>query len=183
VHNINTLPEYKCVFFIFVQVKKMNSLSIQRNTLKQSFAGFTIAELLIALFITALLLAAVAVAFNASLMNYNTNEDIFSATNKARQALTQMIPQIRTADSVTNDSLPNECELNSGAVKYSYNSSEQKLYMIKGGTYLLCDNVKDMSFTKIVSGGVVKSVIISMTVGSGQTSQKFSTAVVVRKKL
>ena len=40
--------------------------------------GFTIAELLMALAISAMLLVAVAVAFNASAMNYQENEDIFN---------------------------------------------------------------------------------------------------------
>ena len=39
--------------------------------------GFTFAELLIALVVTGILLAAVATAFNASIINYQENEDIF----------------------------------------------------------------------------------------------------------
>ena len=40
--------------------------------------GFTLVELLLALAITGILLAAVAVAFNASVINYSENEDIES---------------------------------------------------------------------------------------------------------
>ena len=60
-------------------------------------AGFTIAELLIALAITGLLLAAVAVAFNASITNYRENEDIFKTINTAGQALFRITSQLRTA--------------------------------------------------------------------------------------
>ena len=62
----------------------------------KSAAGFTIAELLIALAITGILLAAVAVAFNASFTNYRENEDIFKSINKARQVLFRITTQIRT---------------------------------------------------------------------------------------
>ena len=48
--------------------------------------GFTIVELLLALAVTSILLAAVAVAFNASVINYRENEDIFTAVNSARHA-------------------------------------------------------------------------------------------------
>ena len=44
-------------------------------------AGFAIVELLLALAITGVLLVAVAVAFNASIINYQENEDIFKILN------------------------------------------------------------------------------------------------------
>lgn len=64
---------------------------------KNKAAGFTIAELLLALAITALLLAAVAAAFNASVINYRENERIFRTINSARQALSRITSQLRTA--------------------------------------------------------------------------------------
>ncbi len=47
--------------------------------------GFTIAELLLALAVAGMLLAAVAFAFNASIINYRENEDIFKAINSKRR--------------------------------------------------------------------------------------------------
>ncbi len=47
-------------------------------------AGFNVVELLIALAIAGMLLAAVAVAFNASTTNYRQNEDIFKVVNSQR---------------------------------------------------------------------------------------------------
>jgi len=62
--------------------------------------AFTIAELLLALAITGLLLAVVAVAFNASIINYGENEDVFKTINSARQALFRITSQLRTANAV-----------------------------------------------------------------------------------
>ena len=59
--------------------------------------GFTLIECLMGLAISAILLVAVAVAFNASLTNYRENEDMFWAMNNARQALMRMTNEIRNA--------------------------------------------------------------------------------------
>ncbi len=67
------------------------------------------AELLIALMITGMLLAAIAFAFSASVKNFNDNREIFLAANKARQALTQIVPRLRTAYAVSSSSPANEC--------------------------------------------------------------------------
>jgi len=150
--------------------------------------GFTVAEVLVALIITGMLMAAIAVSFNASVKNFSDNKEMFYAANKARQALTQIVPRLRTAQSVSSTSPVNECAFydDSGQnITYSYNSSEKKLYMVQGGNNrVLCDNVTTMSFTKNTGGTAnVKSVIISMTVAQGNTSQTYTTAVVIRKNL
>ncbi len=155
--------------------------------------GFSIVELLIALAITALLLAAVAVAFNASVMNYCENEDIFKAVNSARQALYRITTQLRTATAVDPCSPINECTfITAGGedITYRYDSGDSKLYLIdnsSGSNYVLCDNVSAMTFNKntrtIDSVTFVASVQISMTVVSGNTERAVSGAVVIRKNL
>ena len=160
----------------------------------KSTNGFTIAELLIALAITGILLVAVAVAFNASVINYRENEDIFRAINNARQALLRMTTQIRTANSVDPNAPNNECTLNTADgdnITYRYNNGDNKLYLIdnsSGSNYVLCDNVTTMTFTKSTATnelGVtyVKSVQISMTVVSGNVRRTLSAASVVRRNL
>ena len=47
------------------------------NKLSKTAVAFTIVEVLLALAISALLLTAAAVAFKASTVNYQENEDIF----------------------------------------------------------------------------------------------------------
>ncbi len=161
--------------------------------IKHSGRGFTAAEMLVALMITGLILAAIAVAFNASAKNYTDNREIFYAANKARQALTQMVPRIRTGQGFNSSSPSNECNFYDSANQhliYHYNSSDKKLYLYEGGnTLLLCDNVTAMNFIKNWNpmppdpNADAKSVLISITVAEGSTSQTFSTAIAIRKNL
>jgi len=155
--------------------------------------AFTIAELLIALAVAGILLAAVAVAFNASVINYRENEDAFKAINSARQALSRITNQLRDANSVDPDSPDNECALETADgdfVTYQYNNSDNKLYLIDSSPdspYVLCDDVTDMTFKveSVSDDGQtkVKSVQISMTVGSGRVEQKVSAAAAIRRNL
>ena len=157
--------------------------------------GFTVAELLIALSISGILLVAVAVAFNASAVNYQQNEDIFKAINGARQALFRITTQLRTADAVDPDSPSNECTLITAAgedITYRYNNTDNKLYLITNddlsdSDYVLCDNVTAVACTKnsVVEDSQikVKSVQISITVASGNVRRTVSTAAVIRRNL
>jgi Tfp pilus assembly protein FimT len=162
---------------------------MKRNTRYK--IGFTVAELLLALAIAGMLLAAVAVAFNASAINYSQNEDIFKATNSARQAMFRMISQLRTADAVDPNSPANECALitpGGDDLTYRYDNGDNKLYLdANGNSYVLCNNVTAMTFTKdtVVEDMLtkVRSVQISITVASGNVRQTFSAAAVVRRNL
>jgi len=155
--------------------------------------GFSLAELLLALAITGILLAAVAIAFNASVINYSENKDIFRTINSARQALFRITSQLRTANAVDPNSPINQCSLitaDGNDITYSYNGADNKLYLIDnstGNNYTLCDNVTAMTFTKnIATEGLVtyvKSVQISITVVSGDVQRTVSTAAVVRRSL
>jgi len=161
----------------------------------KSAAGFTIAELLLALAITAMLLAAVAVAFNASVINYRENENIFKTINNARQALSRITSQLRTANAVDPGSPNNECTLitaDGKDITYRFNNTDNKLYLITNddssdGDYVLCDNVTAMTFTKDTATKesviYVKSVEISITVTSGDIQRTVSAAAVIRKNL
>lgn len=160
--------------------------------LNKFIAAFTVAEMLISLAVISILLAAVAVAFNASVINYRENNDIFKAVNGARQALTRMTTQLRTADSVNPDSLTNEVSLFTAGeedVTYRYSIADKKLYLVTNdnASYVLCNNVAAMTFAKnIVTEGSqmkVKSVQISMTVTGGDTQRTVSAAAVVRRNL
>ena len=162
-----------------------------RNTQYQT--GFSIAELLLALAITGILLAAVAVAFNASIINYQQNEDIFKTSNSARQALLRITSQLRTGYWVDPNAPNNECSFftaNDRDITYQFNNADNKLYLITNDDlsdddYVLCDNVTAMSFTKSPTddGLDCKSVQISMTVESGDVQQTVSAAAVIRKIL
>ena len=71
--------------------------------IKKSTNGFTFAELLISLAITAIILAAIAVAFDASASNYQQNQAVYKTTNDSRQALARITQQLRTATAVDPD--------------------------------------------------------------------------------
>jgi len=154
-------------------------------------SGFTIAELLLALAISAMLLVAVSVAFNASATNYRENEDIFRVTNSARQALYRMTTQLRTAKGVAHDAPDNECTMLTALddnITYRYNNGDNKLYLDKNGnSYILCDNVTAMTCTKnwVIEDTLikVKSVQISMTVVSGNVQKTISAAAAIRRNL
>ena len=157
--------------------------------------GFTLVELLLALVITAILLAAVAVAFNASVINYSQNEDIFKAVNSTRQALFRITSQLRTAQAVEPGSPSNECTLitaDGDDITYRYDGADNKLYLVTNddlsdADYVLCDNMIAMTFQKDTAIRdmvvYVKSVQISTTVSVGDTQRTVSTAVVIRKNL
>ncbi|MCK4752961.1 MAG: hypothetical protein KAS75_05910 [Planctomycetes bacterium] len=159
--------------------------------LKKLIVGFTIIELLVGLAITAMLLTAVAVALNASIINYRENEDIFKTINTARQALFRITTQLRTADAVNPASPENECAFTTADgdnITYQYNDTDNKLYVITdSGTYVLCGNVTAMTFKKItaIQNGTVcvKNVQISITVVNGNAQQTISAAVVIRRNL
>ena len=155
--------------------------------------GFTIAELLVSLAIASILLASIAVAINASIINYQENEDIFKVINSARQALLRITSHIRTADAADPNSPANECTLiaaNGDDITYQYNNTDNKLYLIdnvSGSSYVLCDNVTAMTFTKqtFVENSItkVRSVQISITVAQGNAERKISAAAVIRRNL
>jgi prepilin-type N-terminal cleavage/methylation domain-containing protein len=153
--------------------------------------GFTIAELLIVLAITGILLAAIAVALDASIINYRENEDIFKAVNSARQALSRMTSQLRTANAVDPNRPDNECALitaDGDAITYRYEGGDNTLYLdSNGNSYVLCDSVTAMAFTRDTATKdavtYVKSVQISMTVQSGNVQRTLSAAAVIRRNL
>lgn len=158
-------------------------------------SGFTIAEMLIALAITAMLLAAVAAAFNAAVVSYRVNEDTFKAINSARQALSRITTQLRTATAVDPNDPNNKCSMITAEgddITYQYNSTYNRLYLVTNddltdSDYVLCDNVTAMTFTKntAIRDTVVyvKSVQMSITVQSGGLQKTLVAAAVIRRNL
>lgn len=154
-------------------------------------SGFTIAELLIAVAIAGMLLAAVAVAFNASATNYSENEEIFKTINSARQALTRITSQLRTAAAVDPSAPSSECSFITSTgddITYRYDSSQGKLYLRTnsgGEEYVLCENVVAMNFSRTLTddGLDCKSVQISLTVSGGNEQRTVSAAAAIRRNL
>jgi len=127
---------------------------------------------------------------------------IFKAINSARQALTRMTKQLRTAGyqvspdlfvAVDPNAPSNECNFytaDGNDITYRDSAADNKLYLITNDDlsdidYVLCDNVTSMSFIKTLTddGTDCKSVQISMTVASGDVQQTVSSAAVIGKNL
>jgi len=163
--------------------------------------GFTLVECLIGLAISAVLLAAVAVAFNASVTSYVDNEDLFWTINSARGALARMTSQIRNAGYEYAPGLlaavdpldpANRCSFRTadgGDFTFEFRVDDRRLYLIdndpnSGGEYVLCNDVSDASFIKTpTADGDSKSVQISLTVDNGGARRTLSAAAVVRRNL
>lgn len=169
--------------------------SLSRRTThdaRRMWSGFTLVELLLALAISAMLLTAIGVAFNASALNYQENEKIFKTINNARQALFRMTTQLRTANMVKPDpNVSNECSFFTSAgedLTYQFRSADNKLYLITnsdGQEYVLCDNVQAMNFSKTLTdeGDDCKCVQISITVAFDNMERTLAAAAVVRRNL
>ena len=163
----------------------------RKHCLQNRAAGFTVVECLISLAICAMLMTAVAVAFNASLVNFRENEEMFQSINSARQALTRMTTQLRTADFVDTAAASHQCSFWTATgedITYEFRAADKKLYLITNSDaseYVLCDNVTAASFTRTLTtdGLNCKSVLISLTVQCGASERTLSAAAVVRRAL
>jgi prepilin-type N-terminal cleavage/methylation domain-containing protein len=167
----------------------------------QSKNGFTIVEMLMSLVILAMLMTAVAVAFDASVTNFQVNQGISKTTNAARAALLRMTTELRSAQAVAtigvgagfDPSDNSQCSLTTSDgsnICYRYNAADKTLYLdTNGSSYPLCKNVTAATFnraTTIINGAVaVRNVriVLTLTDDKGNNSQTFAAAAVVRKNL
>ena len=159
----------------------------------RSKGGFTLVELLISLALLAMIMAAVGVAVHASAMNYKANENIFTAMSTARQAMSRITTDLRTAQGEVSDTdPPTQCSFftsDGRDITYRWNSANETLYLdindvASPKSYILCENVTDMRFDRTpVSGDPVRNVRISMTVTVNGQSQTVASAAVIRRNM
>ena len=161
--------------------------------------GFTIMEVLMALAIMGIMLAAAAVAIHASTASYIANEDLTRAMNTARQTLLRITTDLRTAQAVAvigagagEDPDNSQCSLVTNGlddITYKYDSSNNTLYLRENGTgtdYVLCENVTAITFNRAyvpADPSAVRNVRISMTVTIDDVSLTVATAAVIRRNL
>jgi len=158
----------------------------------RSKVGFTLIETLIAVALLAMLMAAVGVAVHASAMNYKANEDIFKAMNTARQAMTRITCDLRTAEAISGTDPSTQCSMvtaDGRDITYRFNSADDILYLDinsggNAGSYVLCRDVSAMTFTRTpATGDPVRNVRILMTVTVGGVSQTVASAAVIRRNM
>lgn len=167
-----------------------------RNARKKN-SGFTIAEMLLAMTIMALLLTALAATINASMVNLNANEGIYKTVNNARQTLSRMSAELRTSQGVAvyeDFDLCTFINAEGDTIAYwrwggndIFNLKKDTVYLTKDSkNYVLCAGVKDISFTKGLDPAdpnVVRNVQISMTVNHGDVTKKMATAAVIMRNM
>ena len=164
-------------------------------------SGFTMVELLVSLMILGILMAAVAVAFDAAVENYTVNEGIAKTMNTARAALMRITTELRTANSVgvipSDDPDNTQCRFSNAANTafcYWYDSANQALRLNTDGTLddndpVLCRNVTAVTFERSYVAGssptAVRNVriVLTLTDDNGKNSRTLATAAVVRRNL
>lgn len=72
----------------------------RRQSARGNRSGFTLIEVILAVTITALLLAAIATAMHASLMSYTENEKAAAVTQTSRSVINRLVRDVRTAQAV-----------------------------------------------------------------------------------
>ncbi len=165
-----------------------------RTRSSRSKVGFTLVEIIIALALLAMLMAAVGVAVHASAVNYKANENIFIAMNTARQAVMRITSDLRTGWAVSGVDPPTQCSFYTADdrnITYRFNSADNTLYLDINNnegnvedSYVLCRNVSAMTFTRTPpTGDPVRNVQISMTVTVGGVSQTVASAAVIRRNM
>jgi prepilin-type N-terminal cleavage/methylation domain-containing protein len=164
---------------------------------KKHQKAFTLVELLLSLAIFGMLMAAVAVAFDASVKNYQDNQGIYRTVNTARQTLLRLTNDVRTAESVAvvgTDGDPDNTQLTlrtaNQDITYRYDATDKILYLHTAETnYVLCRNIDAMSFERAPVADsnpvAVRNVRIVMTVTDPDSgvSQTLAAAAVVRRNL
>lgn len=164
--------------------------------------GFTMVEVLLSLVILAMLMTAVAVAFDASIVNFQANESISKTTNAARAALLRMTTELRTAQGVgvigADDPDNTQCSLMTGAgnICYWYDQNNKVLRLdadVNPASHstddpALCRNVTSVTFNRAsVPGnpGAIRNVriVLTLTDDKGNNPQTLAAAAVVRRNL
>ena len=160
--------------------------------------AFTIVELLLSLVILAILMTAVAVAFDASIVNFQANESISKTTNTARAALLRMTGELRTAQAVAiigagGDPDNSQCSFiaaDGSNLCYRYSPNDQTLYLdTNGNSYAMCKHVTAATFSRSPIAGsnpvAIRNVrmILTLTDTKGNNPQTLAAAAVVRRNL
>lgn len=172
------------------------------NTHKRPKA-FTLVEVLLSLVILGMLMAAVALAFDASVKNYQANEGIFRTVNTGRQVLLRISNDVRTAEYVSiiapgYDTYKELTLVTADGNNITYfhsltddtvNGLEKNvLYLFGegGAKYKLCENISSITFNRSPSNvQPIRNVRITMTLADPDSgvSQKLAAAAVVRRNL
>ena len=173
------------------------------RTSRRGARGLSIAEVLLSLAISAMLLVGVAAAYNASANAVDGNDRFFRATQAGRVTMTQLMNEIRKAESVvvapTYDSIiitrRSDLRVNTEeqSREFKYSSTARKItlkiyYKKADGTtyqspdYSLASNVIEAKFGPAEKvGGVDARVPVTVVIQTGSSTVRLSDTTTVRK--
>jgi len=145
------------------------------HLIRKSRRGLSLAEVMISLAISAMLLTAVAAAFSASSEAIDQNDQFFRASQAARVSMTQILTEIRRANAVQvpgNNKSLSMITFDNKDRTYSYDSDAQKLKMITNDVltdpdYTLASNCTSTTFdvdTMTDAGGIKHVVRVAVTI-------------------
>ena len=148
---------------------------VHKNKLPRARQGLSLAEVMISLAISAMLLTAVAAAFTASSEAIEQNDEFFRASQAARVSMNQILTEIRRANAVqvpTNNKSLSMLTHDNKDRTYSYDSAASKLKLITNDVltdpdYTLASNCTSGTFDAdvVIDGGGIKHVVrVSVTV-------------------
>ena len=177
-----------------------------KKPMRRKTRGFTLIEVMLSLTILAILMTAVAFAFDASVTNYQANKSIYETVNTGRQALLRMTNDLRSAQAVAliGGEDPDNSQIslitNTGTdITYRYDSSSGTLYYddnVGGNSYVLCNHVTGATFNRTEheierdngAGGVETitairdvRIVLTLTDDAGDVSRTLAAATLVRK--
>jgi type II secretory pathway pseudopilin PulG len=133
--------------------------------------GLSLAETMISLIITALLLTSVAAAFHASTAAIQMNDEFYRAEQAARVSLNQIMDQVRQCQSGVVDTNSLDLTTDSGADRtYALSGTNLTLTTTLPGTltpstFKLANNVKTLTF-----GTDGKSISMEITIAVGSNT-------------
>ncbi len=139
------------------------------HLIKKSRRGLSLAEVMISLAISAMLLTAVAAAFSASSEAIEINDQFFRASQAARVSMNQILTEIRRANAVQvpagNSSL-SMITFDNKDRTYSYDAANKRLKLITNDVltdpdYTLASNCTSTTFDvdTFTDAGGIKHVI------------------------
>ena len=166
-----------------------------KHRIKKSRRGLSLAEVMISLAISAMLLTAVAAAFSASSEAIEQNDTFFRASQAARVSMTQILTEVRRANAVAvpgnNKSLSMITHDNKDRT-YSFDSAAQKLKLITNDVltdpdYTLASNCTSATFdvdTYTDAGGVkhVNRVAVTIVVKVDKNTIRLTGSAAPRKE-
>ena len=170
----------------------MRILSATYRT-KKSRRGLSLAEVMISLAISAMLLTAVAAAFTASSDAIEQNDTFFRASQAARVSMTQILSEVRRATTVnkppTSTAICLSMKGHDGKARdYIYVAASKKLQLVTADpsapNYTLASNCTDTTFGYELdpTNSFVTRVTVTITVKVDKNTIRLTGAAAIRSQ-